>query len=208
MKELTNIINWIESQAKSRGVNGLIILPDYTPNYNIVLELCKRTSYHSQEVSEKYNSLSSYQLAYDTIEQANKNNYLVVGNYDKIDLQLTRPWDNFCCIADIFPLGDMIKSEINNTFKALNIKYHSAHHLYGDKLNINSEELDWAYNINVDQIKFKGILDSNKDPTKHQFWFSFNRRQKEILSYLYQHIKATEHIVVEKPTYKINNHLG
>ena len=133
--------------------------------------------------------------------KAAEHNLLVVNPINIAERLFVRPWPHFTLVADLFPFGSMNKTEIEEMFAVVtDLEDHDYKQIYSlrakddepysEDFELTPEDLQWAIQANV---IYGGIIDSQKDPTKHPKWYSLSIRQKKIVALLHQHSKLTAH---------------
>ena len=118
-----------------------------------------------------------------SIEEIQKSNLLFVGHYNKIELNMTRPWERFKFYYDILPFGNMLPQETEKIWCELSGKKF---------ISSPQTEQEWIWNIDTEQVKYKGIITNTEDPAKHPFWWTFTMDQKRIIAKYHQNFKATK----------------
>jgi len=175
---INKIVKWLIEQNKEFGTNGFAV---YYPFH----KLCEKTNLFTEMIYHPYqcnhpevcfciNCRRDYIL---------DRNLLVVGDYNVIDLNVTRPWQRLEFVADIFPFGNLLPNEVEKI----------RCELFETKFSILPQtDEDWVWNLTNEQVKFKGILTNPEDPAKHPFWYALTIDQKKIVAKYHQYIKATK----------------
>jgi len=144
------------------------------------------------------------------LDQSEKKNLLLISNRDYAERNYVRNYHR-SEIVDYFPLfksslGDVwpaLKwSEIVELYNKIDIKQFPEFETY---LKSFPKPNDKAYNTDITYTEYEWLMDieklydynpiikSDNDPTKHQKWFTFNIRQKEIIAQLHQIEKNTRY---------------
>lgn len=178
-----DIVIWLSEKYYERNSNGIIINTSSIYYNKSIKILCGKVSSNIIELSS----------IFDIMIKSNEQNLLVVSSYDKIQLEFVRDWRNFYFITDVLPFGNLSKCQIEDMFVKEEFDF-----LFE---NFSYKELEWAWDINNKQIKYKNIINNKESPMKHKFWFSFTKRQREIIAFLHQHIKNTQYKVIDKPKF-------
>lgn len=114
----------------------------------------------------------------------NKIGPIKVGYLSWPDYNIYRLYKKHEYLVDINPLQDLLLSEIFQLYKYFGftseLKFTFDH---------NSKDVDW---ISEEELKYK-IITSELDPTKSKHWIRFTKKQKELISFLYNREKLTRH---------------
>jgi hypothetical protein len=204
MKRRTqDIINWLDGVVKERNCNGFLIDNTEDDLQTLVTKLiCNRCNKPLYSVSLE----DKYERVKNIIQKANEQNLLVVSTLNAVELNIIRDWDRFCLIADVYPLASDNRKSIIDLYYDLEINYSSEKIteynedkvVFDDKLCITYSEIEDVYQLSNKQKMFEGILTFNQDPIKHSFWYGLTSRQKIVISYLHQHIKLTQHKIIQQ----------
>lgn len=140
---------------------------------------------------------------------ANILNSSVLSSFDKNKINFVRSFNKLNDFSDLYPLGDLYKSEILELYKYLVnrmpvqqfpitkeiINQKSSDEEMG--LTFTQEELEWADREDNKSSCFNGvgIIKYEGSPSNHlsRFWIGYNARQKEIISKLNRIEKEIKH---------------
>ncbi len=218
---LDSLTNNIKSVAKLQNKTGILLLLELTTASFLNLYLSIKTQlpvyvwtrhiewepiYQAQRlilidnipVERKY--INTWLL-----DQSEKKNLLLLSNRDYVERNYVRNYHR-SEIVDYFPLVKpsfgcfwpaLQWSDIYDLYDKIDFQEFKEYKNYLPKTNDN------AYNTDISYAEYKWLMDieklydynpiikSDTDPTKHPKWFSFNIRQKQIISQLHQIEKST-----------------
>jgi hypothetical protein len=202
-KKTQDIINWLDNIIKERNCFGFLIDATKEDLQTLVtISICEKCNKPLYSVSCE----DKYELTKKIIQKANNMNLLVVSSLNAVDINVIRDWNRFCLIADVYPLANQNKKSIIDLYYDLESdfssekidEYNKNKVVFDEKLCITYSEVEDAYELSNKQKVFNGILTSNEDPIKNPFWYGLTSRQKIVISYLHQHIKLTQHKIIQQ----------
>jgi len=140
-------------------------------NFNLNLKgaefLSESYDLYADEADQKQLMLNAYWVHY-----VNKNNYLLIGTYDKEELLLNDIAS--LRLIDIVPLADLYKSEINTLSAKMEIIKHD---------DYEKSFVEWASRENDSNNIFE-----SQDPSKHKDWQRYTAPQRQDLALLHQQV--------------------
>ena len=224
---VNKIISWLKKQCIDMGMKGFLIdATEHTTSAALAYLLCEKTGRKTCSLVKEYDTSwllthesnqihkdkDKFEIAAEMARYATKHKLLVVGFYNKYDLEIIRPWPRFCMTLDILPFGNMTKEEVDRMYAVFTDLKKPYDDIYINRATNDSSpfsdgvkptfaEIDWAYNLSKRQIKYKDIITFDGDPVKHPFWFGLTSRQKSIISFLHEHIRITNTNLIIKPIF-------
>jgi hypothetical protein len=211
-----DISNWLSTKAKERNAHGFVI--DYTdPSPAAALaiycaNLTKRECVvaYTPEVELDWGGErlllkagDSWAKAAELSRMANHLCSLIIQPYDICEINIIRPWERNCLVADLLPFAKMYRRDINGLYASIadletdinkKLFEKEARLFYSEAVKVSFDELDWAYRIDQEPM-YKGVVSTIEDPSKHPKWGLWMIRQKQIISFLNQRKKKTNHLL-------------
>lgn len=185
------IKNWILDYTTKNGKKTLIIPEPYNLSSEFLEKLCSELTLNIIKVKPECPLETAYDISKFSalfVLHANKNNGLILSPLTRTRIKYIRSFHKHCeDLADLFPLGDLFDSEIDQLMeKEINNK------LYAD---LTANEVEWADRENGKNF----IIVNETKPNISPFWYGYTARQKTIISRIYQIHKLTKHKKILRP---------
>jgi hypothetical protein len=205
MIDLNNIISWIQSYCYKYNIHNIILdCFRNCPESHLLLSLSTKIIKGNivkivninNPIAKHYDFSVNNDFERIKVISELSNNHICLGNLSKLDMLYIRPYERHTLGADLSPFANFTYEEVDS---AINIVRENYKLSAVSDFEITPSELMWIYKID----SIHNIL-SIDDISKYKLWYTFNLRQKLILSKLHQHVKLTDiKNNINVPIYKV-----
>lgn len=194
-------VEWTKNYANENNIKFLVIPFTDNATSTLLLKIASKTNIDFEPIilpNENYplnkafgqaitaltNCNELIDLYTEAIRLADKRDGIVLGNISKHQI-FTRHYKKYGeANADIFPIIDIFYDEAIELTKTI---YNDC--LDKSILGLNYNEIKWATKEND---KYN-IITREEKPNTFDKWYKYTKRQKEVISYIYQREKLTRH---------------
>lgn len=219
---LKHISDWLKLYCTENNRKKLVVPVSGGVNSQLSLMLCQglgiKTTCVHQEIYEHENILSQLK---ETCQKYNielveppllssmlpelvsisGDNGLIVGSINRNKMLSRHYHKYFDALADIFPIADLFESEVRELVSKLDIHLSEQPSCRPQSIELDFDELEWGDRENQ---KYN-IIERPQRPETFEKHYKYSKRQREIISLMWQREKKTRHKALARPMCEVRH---